>query len=202
MCGYRGACISKDDWTKSRGFNESIKTKTKQNKTNVTPEKDAMTSSNQTPGGYKFAPLVVSQQGRANQHEPACFGLFSSWSFPSRSGIPLHAAVQPWLSLQRSISPWNVPPLFRRYAPFPLVLGCSRPLVGVGAESSEVVQETPIHSFSWPPTQPAPPANSPNITNFGSLVSSMRATNSANKIRLLRKVASILSLPVLISVSR
>ena len=22
-CGYRGACISKDDWTKGRGFNES-----------------------------------------------------------------------------------------------------------------------------------------------------------------------------------
>ena len=32
---------------KGRGFNETIKTKTKQNKTNVTPEeKDAMTSAN------------------------------------------------------------------------------------------------------------------------------------------------------------
>ena len=40
-----------------------------------------MTSANQTPGGYKFAPLVASQQGRANQHEPACFGLSSPWSF-------------------------------------------------------------------------------------------------------------------------
>ena len=60
----------------------------------------------------------------------------------------------------------------------------------------------PIHSFSWPPTQPAPPANSPNITHFGSLVSPMRARNSANKIRLLRKVASMLSLLVLISLSR
>ena len=55
----------------------------------------------------------------------------------------------------------------------------------------------PIHSFSWPPTQPAPPTISPNITHFGSLVSSMRTTNPANKIRLLRKVASMLSLPVL-----
>ena len=71
-----------------------------------------MASANQTLGGYKFAPLLVaSQQGRANQHEPACFGLSSPWSFPSRSGIPLHAVVQPWLSLQRSISPWTVPPL-------------------------------------------------------------------------------------------
>ena len=52
-CGYRGACISKDDWTRGRGFNESITTKieAKQSKTNVTPEKDAMTSANQTPGG-------------------------------------------------------------------------------------------------------------------------------------------------------
>ena len=85
---------------------ESMKTKTKQNKTNVTPEKDVMTSANQTPGGHKFPPLVASQQGRANQHEPACFGLLSSpWSFPSRSGIPLQAVVQPWFFLQRSILP-------------------------------------------------------------------------------------------------
>ena len=50
-----------------------------------------MTSANQTPGGHKFAPLVASQQGRANQHEPACFaGLSSPWPFPSGSGIPTH----------------------------------------------------------------------------------------------------------------
>ena len=70
-----------------------------------------MASANPTPGGYKFAPLVASQQGWANQHEPACFRLSSPWPFPSGSGIRLHAVVQPWLSLQRSISPWNVPPL-------------------------------------------------------------------------------------------
>ena len=72
---------------------------------NVTPKKDVMTSANQTPRGHKFAPLVASQQGRANQHEPACFGLSSSWSFPSRSGIPLHAVVQPCFFLRRSILP-------------------------------------------------------------------------------------------------
>ena len=60
----------------------------------------------------------------------------------------------------------------------------------------------PIHSFSCPLPSPRPPINSPNITHFGSLVSSMRTTNPANKIHLLRKVASILSLPVLRSVSR
>ena len=31
----------------------------------------------------------------------------------------------------------------RRLAPFPLVLGCSPPLVGIDTESSEAVQETP-----------------------------------------------------------
>ena len=30
-------------------------------KTNVAPEKDSMASVNQTPGGYKFAPLVANQ---------------------------------------------------------------------------------------------------------------------------------------------
>ena len=64
-------------------------------KIKVTPEKVAMASANQTPGGYKFAPPVINQQRRANQHEPACFGLSSPWSFPSRSGIRLHAVVQP-----------------------------------------------------------------------------------------------------------
>ena len=54
----------------------------------------------------------------------------------------------------------------------------------------------PIHSFS------CPPIISPNITHFGSLVSCMCATNLANKIRLLRKIAWMLSLPVLTSMSR
>ena len=81
------------------------KNEVKQNKRNKHQRKNAMASASQTPGGYKFAPLVASQQGRANQNEP-CFGLSSSWFFPSRSGIPRHAVVvQPWFSLQISISP-------------------------------------------------------------------------------------------------
>ena len=52
LCGCRGACISRNDWTKGRDFNEEIiKAKTKQNKTNVTPKKDNITSVNQTPRG-------------------------------------------------------------------------------------------------------------------------------------------------------
>ena len=120
-------------------------------KTNVTPEKDDMTSANQTPGGYKFAPLVASQRGRANQHEPACFGLSSPWFFPSRSDILLHAVVQPWLSLQRQFLHETFRPLFRRPALSPLALDCSRPLVGVDAESSKVVQEAPHPLFFLAP---------------------------------------------------
>ena len=110
-----------------------------------------MTSSNQTPGGYKFAPHVASQQWRVTQHESACFGIPSPWSFPSCSGIRLYPVVHPWLSLQRFISSWNVQPLVPPSCSFPLVLGCIRPLVGIDAESSEVVQETPHLLFFLPP---------------------------------------------------
>ena len=86
--------------------------------------------------------------------------------------------------------------MFRRSAPFPLALDCSRPLVAVDTEDLRSSTKHPIHSFSWPPTQqPAPLINSSNITHFGSLVFSMRATNPA--IKILRKVASMLSLSVL-----
>ena len=76
-------------------------------KTNVTSQKDVMASANQTPGGYKFAPLVASQQGRANQHKPACFGLSSPWSVdpmlrPSGNPYKYHDDV---LFLQPMIPP-------------------------------------------------------------------------------------------------
>ena len=83
-------------------------------------------------------------------------------------------------------------PLFCRPAPFLLVLDCFRPLVGVDAEGSEIVQET-LHPLFFLASHTArAPTISPNITHFGSLVSSMRATNPANKIRLLPKVAPML----------
>ena len=49
-------------------------------------------------------------------------------------------------------------PLFCRSALFSLVLGCSRPLVGVDAESSEVAQETPhpLRFFLAPHTARVP----------------------------------------------
>ena len=135
-----------------------------------------MTSANQTPGGHMFAPLVPSQQGRANQYEPACFELSSHWSFPSRSGIPLHDVVQPWVFsatihfatkcsapcsavLRHSPSSWAA--VVHWSALIPKVLRSSR-------------KHPTIHSFSCPSTQPAPPTIFRNITHFGSLVSSMR----------------------------
>ena len=161
-----------------------------------------MASANQTPGGYKFALLVASQQRRANQHEHACFELFSLWSFPSRSGIVLYTVVQPRLC-NDPFCYETFRPLLLHSAAFPLVLGCSRPLVGVDIpKAPRSSRKHPIHSFSWPPTQPATPTNTMNTTLFGSLVSPMRATNPANKVRLLRQVTSMLPFPAFLSLSR
>ena len=55
--------------------------------------------------------LWLINYARANQHEPSCFGLSSSRYFLSRLGILLHAVVQPWFFLHRSISPRNITPL-------------------------------------------------------------------------------------------
>ena len=154
---------------------------------------------------YKFVPLVANQLWRANQHEHACFGLSSPpWSFPLHSGVLLYCMPErsPDFLCGDPFRHETFRPFFRRLAPSPLVLGCSRPLVGVDAEGSEIVQKTPHPLFSLYPTQSAPPTSSSNVTHFGSLVFSMRATNSVNKIRLLRQVASMFSLPVLISVSK
>ena len=83
------------------------KNKAKQNKRNTRERRHGIISK---PNARRIQILsrhlfVASQQGRANQHAAACFELSSSWSFPSRLGIPLHAVVQPWLSLQQFISP-------------------------------------------------------------------------------------------------
>ena len=54
---------------------------------------------------------MTSHKWWVNQYELACFGLPSPWSFPSRSGMFLHALMLPWLSLPRSTSSWKTPPL-------------------------------------------------------------------------------------------
>ena len=98
--------------------------------------------------------------------------------------------------MKRSI-PCSGPPS----SPSPLVLGYSRPLVGVNTESSEVIQEIPRPLFFLPPHTARCPIILPNMTQFGSLVSSMRGTNPGNGIRLLRIILSTLSLPVFMGVS-
>ena len=59
--GAHGHKVNEKGLRKGHGFSERKKYSTKQNKTSVTPEKDHRASANQTPGGYKFAPLVDSQ---------------------------------------------------------------------------------------------------------------------------------------------
>ena len=41
---------------------------------NVTPQKDAMASANQTPGGHKFAPLVAVNKGERTSTNPLALG--------------------------------------------------------------------------------------------------------------------------------
>ena len=59
-----------------RGFNESIKTKTKQNRTNVTPEKDVMTSNLQTtrPEGTSSRHLWLVNKGERTSTSPLALG--------------------------------------------------------------------------------------------------------------------------------
>lgn len=91
----------------------------------------------------------------------------------------------------------NSPPfLLKRFVPFALVLSaaiiywllCWMPRALRSSRSH------PIHSsLPRPPAETAPPTSSPNITNVGNLMSSMRVTNPAERIRLLLNAASILS---------
>ena len=85
----------------------------------------------------------------------------------------------------------------------PLVLGCSHSLIGVDAESSEVVQETPHPLFSLAPY--AARASHHYFSEHHALRQSRtlhERHKPANNIRFLRKVTLVLSLPVFISVSR
>ena len=108
--------VPKDNRTKGRGFNEESKKdedETQQN--NVTPEKNVMTSPNQKPGGYKFALATCGWSTRASEPARArfWFGLSSSLVLPI-TFMHTTACRGPALvfsATERSISPWNVPPL-------------------------------------------------------------------------------------------
>ena len=92
--------------------------KTKQKEKNATPEKDNNTTSS-----------------RRIQVRATCGYSTMASTSPLALGYPL-------LGSSRHVQVWAIRPLFRRPAPFPLVLGCSRPPVSADAESSEIVQET------------------------------------------------------------
>ena len=91
---------------------------------------------------------------------------------------------------------------FLRHSPF--VLSCTRPLVGaLIPKAHRSSRRNPIDPFSWSAhIARAPIIRSPNITDFGSLVSSVRVINPANRMRLLHMIARMLSLPVFMRVSR
>ena len=161
------------------------KRKRKQKQTNVIKAK--WYRQTKTPRGYKFAPLLV-----------AILSLVFPVTFRHTT---LCRSSPPSFLCSHRFCHQTFCPLFRRLAPFPLVPGCSRPLVGVDTESFEVFQEAPYPLFLFPPTPPTPPTSSPNITHFSNLVSSLRATNPANSIHLLCIIASMLSFSVFFSMS-
>ena len=59
---------------KGRGFNESIKTKTKQNKTNIPPEKDVMTLQTKRPEGTSSRHLWLVNKGERTSTSPLALG--------------------------------------------------------------------------------------------------------------------------------
>ena len=149
---------------------ESIKTKTKQNKTNVktpTRERRHMACANQTPGGYKFAPLVASQQGRAN--EPARARLL--WAVlclvlpvmfghtTARRSLALAFSAAIHFAMKCSATCSAV--LLHSPSSWAAVVHWSALMMPKAL--SEVVQETPHPLFFLAPTQPAPRINSLNI---------------------------------------
>ena len=129
----------------------------KRKKTNVTPEKDDMASANQTPGGYKFAPLVASQQcGERTSTSPLALGYpllgisrhvraygCMPWSSPSfRCSGPFRREMFRPLSaiLRHSPSSWAA--VVHWSALMPKALSSSRRYL--------------IHSFSCPSHSPRP----------------------------------------------
>ena len=143
-----------------------------------------MTSANQTPEDTSSRHLWLVNYGQRTSPNTIALGYpLLAWSFSSRSGILLQAVIHSKIFLQRGqFRHETFRPLFRRPAPFPLVLGCSCPLIGVDTEISEIVQETHHPIFSLAPHTARAPHQFSEYHAFGSLAFSTRATNPANKI--------------------
>ena len=96
---FRGVCISKNSWTKGRGFNE-IKKDENETKLNIRNSKWHRQSKQTTPGGqqYKFTPLAAYQQWQANTARARLLSAIIYLVLPLTFGhntIILHAVVQP-----------------------------------------------------------------------------------------------------------
>ena len=188
---------------KGRGFNESKKTKTKQNKTKrntrerqhdickpnarriqvwTTCDRPTMASE---PARTRLLWTILSlvlpvTPGRATACRSPVITFSAAIHFAMKRPDPCSTVLRH--------SPWSWAAVVHWLALIPKALRLST--------------KRPIHYFSRPLTQSTPPTSYPNMTHFGSLASSMRATNRANKICLLRIIASMLSFPVLLRVSR
>ena len=103
------------------------------------------------PGGYKFLPLVANNDGERTSTNTLALGYPPALGpSPVTFGYTTTACRCPALTFSAAINFFmklSSRPLFRRLASFPLVLGCSHPLVDVDTESSELVQETPHPLF-------------------------------------------------------
>ena len=123
-----------------RTIERRAKTKTKQNKQTSHQRK----TTRHPPEGKKFTPLVANQlhgeRTRTSPHALSYLPLDLSGHVRAYYCMPLSS---PGFLCSDQLCHETFRPLFRRPAQFPLVLSCSRPLVGVDAKSSEVVQETP-----------------------------------------------------------
>ena len=80
--------------------------------------------------------------------------------------------------------------------PFPLVLGCDRPLVGVDTENFEVVQKRSHPLFLLSPRRTRTPKEFPEHHALRQPRVLHARYKPRGRIRLLRSVASMLSLPV------
>ena len=176
---------------------ESKKAKTKQNKTNVT-EKDSMASSNHPEDTSSLHLRLINYDG---EREPARTHLL--WPILS---LVLSVTFGHTTACHSPASPFSALIHFTRKRPTP----CSAVLRHPPSSWAAVIHWTALilkalrpsrkHHIHYmlpvPPTQPALPTSCPNTRPFDSLASSLRATNSANRICLLRIIASMLSLPV------
>ena len=169
----------------------------------TTNKNENETKQNITKNVYKLAPLLANRLSRADQHENAFFGLSSIcpsrhvriYTTACRSPAVAFSAVNQ-LTMKHSAPCSSV----LRHSPssWVTVLYWSSLLL-------KTLRSSRRHSaqyFSCPPHTASSPIPLPNTTQFDSLVSSMRATNPANSIRLLRIIASTLSLPVFMEVSK